>query len=97
MSQISLQMSIKTISNQQKIDNSFSRNTGGNFILKVLMLQIAFSNVKLPPQNKREHSKILLRFINDILLSQVIETNLIERGLVKIDPKISKQEIKQNY
>ena len=83
--------------NQQKIDNSFSRNTGGNFILKVLMLQIAFSYVKLLLQNKREHSKILLRFINDILLSLVIETNLLERGLVKIDPKISKQEIKQNY
>ena len=83
--------------NQQKIDNSFSRNTGGHFILKVLMLQIAFSYVKLLLQNKREHSKILLRFINDILLSLVIKTNLIERGLVKIDPKISKQEIKQNY
>ena len=79
MSQISLQMSIKTISNQH---------------LKVLMLQIAFSYVKLLLQNKREHSKILLKFINDILLSLVIETNLIERGLVKIDPKISKQEIK---
>ena len=48
-------------------------------------------------QNKREHSNILLRSINDISLSLVIETTLMERGLVKIDSKISKQEIKQNY
>ena len=48
-------------------------------------------------QNKREHSNILLRSINDISLSLVIETTLMERGLVKIDSKISKQEIKQKY
>ena len=75
---MSLQMSIKAIPIQQKINNSFSRNTCGNFILKVLMVsQMTFSYVKLLLQNKRKHSNILLRFINDISLSSVIETNLI--------------------
>ena len=59
-----------------------------------MVSQITFYYVKLLLQNKREHSKILLRFINDISLSLVTETNLIERVLVKIDSKISKQEIK---
>ena len=74
---------------------SFLMNTCVNFILKVLMVsQITFSYVKLLLQNKRGRSNIFLRFINNITLSQDIETNLIELGLVKTDSKISKTRSK---
>ena len=44
-----------------KFDNSFLRNTSGNFVLKVLMgSQIIFSYIEFLLQNKRKHSNICL-------------------------------------
>ena len=72
-----------------KFNNSFSRK-----LAWILMAsQIIFSYIEFLLQNRRKHSNILLRFINNITLSLVAETNLIKRGLVKIDFKIPKQEI----
>ena len=57
---MSVPMSIKAISNH-KFDNSFLRNTSGNFVLKVLMAsQIIFSYIEFLLQNKRKHSNICL-------------------------------------